>query len=295
MLSDEELLELYRDKTFPGAYSGGRNFKIFLKTEKGEDIPLTRIYRVLKTLPSYIISQRRKRRFPRRSYDVAGYGILVQADLAFMFEKDGFNSFLTVVDVFSRKIFIELLKSKKASDVQKAFENIYKEFGAPISEISTDQGKEFVALRNFFEQQDTRLTFKYGANKANFAEHAIYLIKRKLYFMLRDAVTDDWPKYISFVVESLNSRHLRSIGFTAPKEIKSELDDVKIREAQRESGIKPPNYPEWKVQDENQANYEKSFNPFQQGAYVYLDDKVTAFDKSYYSLVIFSQYLFFDH
>jgi hypothetical protein len=48
MLSDEDIIEKYRDINFAGSFSGARNFQVFLKTELNEDIPLTRIYQILK-------------------------------------------------------------------------------------------------------------------------------------------------------------------------------------------------------------------------------------------------------
>ena len=46
MLSDEDIIEKYRDINFAGAFSEARNFQVFLKTELNEDIPLTRIYQI---------------------------------------------------------------------------------------------------------------------------------------------------------------------------------------------------------------------------------------------------------
>lgn len=139
MITDSEIAEKYRDVNFYGSFSGARNFQTFLKTDLNEDVPLKRIYNVLKNLPFYIISQRPIRRFPRRKYSVAGFGSLMQADLAFMHEKDGFKYFLVVIDVFSRHTFVELLKDKTAENVRKAFEKIFSTIPTEISKLETDQ------------------------------------------------------------------------------------------------------------------------------------------------------------
>ena len=93
MLTDSEIADRYRDVGFPGAFSGARNFQMFLKTDLNEDISLKRIYNVLKSQPFYVISQKAVRRFPRRPYWVPGFGILMQSDIAFMFEKMASNTF----------------------------------------------------------------------------------------------------------------------------------------------------------------------------------------------------------
>ena len=128
MLTDEEIAEKYRDINFPGAFSGARNFQMFLKTDLNEEIGLQRIYNILKTQPYYVISQKPIRRFPRRPYWVPGFGILMQSDIAFMFEKNGFKYFLVLIDVFSRHLYVEALKDKTAATVKKAFQKIFSSF-----------------------------------------------------------------------------------------------------------------------------------------------------------------------
>ena len=140
MLSNERLKELYQDPTFYGSFSGARNFQTFLKTDFNEDINLDRIYNVLKTIPSYVISLKPIKRFPRRKYDVAGFGSLLQADLAVMFDKDGYKYFLVLCDVFSRHLFTEPLKDKTAETTKKALIKIFDQIPTPISKFETDQG-----------------------------------------------------------------------------------------------------------------------------------------------------------
>ncbi len=36
MLSDEQILNLYKDTDFPGSWSGARTFQMFLKFDKNE-------------------------------------------------------------------------------------------------------------------------------------------------------------------------------------------------------------------------------------------------------------------
>jgi hypothetical protein len=89
-----------------------------------------RLYKVLKNDSIYLLHLTPKRKFLRRKYDVRYYGELLQADIAYMFKWEEFQYFLLVIDCFSNKIFIEVLKSKSADDVATAFRKIFKEFGA---------------------------------------------------------------------------------------------------------------------------------------------------------------------
>jgi len=115
-----------------------------------------------------------------------------------------------------------------------------------------------------------------------FAENAIALIKRRLYATLRSNLSKDWVHYLKPTVENLNLRHVKSLGGFQPKNANSLLDDVKIREAQREKGIIPYKDPPLKEQLENEKKFNKDKkNQFSVDSYVYLDSRSTLFGKSF--------------
>jgi len=100
--------------------------------------------------------------------------------------------------------------------------------------------------------------------------------------LLRDQLSKNWPKYLPTVVQSLNERHIKSLGGIQPISIHSNEQDLLIRSAQEEQGITVFHEPSYQEQNQNQANYEANkSNPFQVGEYVYVDFKSTAFDKSF--------------
>ena len=74
VLSDEQILSYWRDPNFEGSYRGAKSFQIFLKTDLGEDVPLYRIYKLLKTDKIYILHSRPIRQIQRRVFDVKFYG-----------------------------------------------------------------------------------------------------------------------------------------------------------------------------------------------------------------------------
>lgn len=166
-LTDTELADLYQNETFPGSFSGARTFQQFLKTEKNENVPLSQIYKVLKSIPNYMYTLKPIKRFPRRQYDVKGYLELVQCDLGQMYEFNGMKYFLLVTDVFSSRIWCEPLPSKgflivyktyiflhfvkvitfllilDTMTVRKAFQKIFDEMGEKPTHISSDQVYKF--------------------------------------------------------------------------------------------------------------------------------------------------------
>ncbi len=50
MISDQKILELWRDPTFSGSYRGIRTFQLLLKTDLNIDISQNRLYSILKNL-----------------------------------------------------------------------------------------------------------------------------------------------------------------------------------------------------------------------------------------------------
>ena len=281
MLSDEEIIKLYRDPEFSGSFSGARSFQMFLKMDKNEDVSLKRIYSLLKQLPLYIMNQKRIRKFPRRKYIVTSFGQVCQADLAEMSSFNSFRYFLLLVDLFSRHIYVEPLRRKTMPVVRKAFERIFDEFKTPITKLETDKGSEFISQAEWFKERNIVYVKKVGIHKASAAEHCIFLVKRKLYLILQSEQTKNWPKYLKTVAKHLNETPVPKLGDVRPIDINSFLDDYKIREAQKEHFVTPVTAPTFKERRQNEKKYNSAVNVLKLGDLVYLDQKETAFTKQY--------------
>ena len=281
-ISDNDLLDLWRSPTFEGSYRGIKTFQVLLKTNLNLDISQRRLYRILKSDPIFLIHQKPHRNFERRHYDLNNYGELVQADIAYMFEFNGFRYFLLVVDCFSSKVFTLPLANKDSKSVANAFGIIFEQFGAKIYEIQTDRGKEFFGpCKVLFQQKQILYRTKLGKNKANFAEHSILIVKRKLYMLLRGILSQDWIKFLPQVTESLNNTPLQKLGWLKPNSIKSEIDSVKVKIAQKEHNINVYEEPNFHTQRENQQTYELNSKNLQLNDYVYLNFEEKIFDKSF--------------
>jgi len=170
VISDEDLLKLWRDPSFEGSYRGARTFQVLLKTNLNIDIPLTRLYRVLANDQIYLIHQRANKKIERRHYITHNYGELTQMDIAVMFkdEESGYQYFLLLVDVFSSKVFTEPLKSRETSEVLKAFKKIISKFEAVIYELQADRESSFLSkvFQDFLKTKQIVFRPKYGKNKA---------------------------------------------------------------------------------------------------------------------------------
>ena len=282
MVSDEEILKLWRDPTFPGSYRGVRTFQVLLKTDLNIDIPENRLLEILKKDSIYLIHQRPKRKFDRRSYFVHFYGQLVQIDIAYMFPdtttKDKY--FILAIDVFSFKIFVEPLKDKSSDEVLRALKLIFDNFKHSIYELQSDRGKEFrnQKIRLFLKSKNSFIKFKFGKNKASVAEYGILLVKRKLYMTLRAQLSNDWCSYIQEVVKGPNNTPLKKLGWKTPNSIHDEADSVAVQRAQKLNNISTVELPSYKKQEENQKSYKGDLKI---GDYVYVDFNEQLFDKSF--------------
>jgi hypothetical protein len=281
MWTEEKILKLWRDPSFSGSYRGIKTFQLLLKTDFNIDISESKLYKIIKKDPIFLIHQKRRRNFPRRSYDLRFYGELVQADIAYMFPFDNFLYFLVLIDCFSSKIFVEPLQTRTSYTIKTALQKIFKAFNAPIQELQTDQGKEFVGCKKFFKEEKIYFKLKYGKNKANFAEWAIMNIKKRLYKMLRGTLTQNWPELLTKVVEDYNNTPLKKLGWLTPNSIKTEYDSLKVEEAQKKAGFSPFREPNIEMRKLNNENYFKNSSNISLNSYVYLDFNESLFGKSF--------------
>ena len=281
-ISNEEILKLWRDPTFAGSYRGVRSFQTLLKTDLNINVSEKRLLDILKTDSLFLIHQTPKRNFERRKYNVNLYGELVQMDIAFMFpdSQTGKKYFLLAIDVFSFKIFTEPLTDRSSDAVAKALKKIFDEFKAPIYEIQADQGREFLgkSVRDLLKQDKIFIKFKYGRNKANFAEHGIQIVKRKLYLMLRGELSHQWESYLPKVTDGLNKTPLKRLGWLSPNAITNEVGSVAVNQARNKIGLSTNKEPSYEMKIKNQQNYTGDLKV---GDYVYLDFDEKVFDKSF--------------
>lgn len=281
MLTDEEIIKLWQDKSFGGSFSGIQNFKLFLQTDFNENISANRLYQIFKNFPDYVSQLRPIRKYPTRSYVTDSFGELMEMDLGVMHPFNNFRYFLCLVDVFSWHIWCVALRKKNGPTVGKALEELFALIKSPITKIQSDSGTEFIGNKALFAKHKILFKTKHLKNKAAMAEHAIYLVKRKLYLIMRSERSKNWVKYLPIAVDLLNQRPLKRNGNVAPGSINSMFDDFKVREARKKHNVEVPKELNFHQQNKLQENYEKSKNNFQVDDFVYLDYKEDTFAKSF--------------
>ena len=288
-VNEEQILNLWKDISFPGSFRGVKTFQALLKTDKNIDISEKQLYEILKKEPNFLIHQVKPFKPSYRSYVTHNYGELVQIDIAYMFPdpQNGAKYFLLLIDAFSLKIYGEVLEDKSGPNTTKALLQIFQRFESPIYEIQSDKGKEFVnkSTKELFTKFHILFRTKRGLHKASIVESAIKRVKRKLYIFLRSHLTQHWTKYFKDVINSLNLIPMKKLGNLRPIEIQNEAGSVLIDKSLKSNNIPIPKDPTYKIQLKSAQNYENEsrINPklLKTGDYVYKNIKEDLFSKSF--------------
>lgn len=289
---DKEILELWHDSSWIGSYRGIKTFQTFLKTDKNINISTRRLTNILKNDNLYLMHLKPKRNIPRRHYFLNNYGELLQADLGYMFDFEGYKYFLLVIDCYSLKIFVKSVQNKNSETILKAFKDILNLFKTTVYKIEVDQGTEFTLVSKYCKSNNIVFKFKYGQNKANFAEWGILMIKRRLYKILRGSLSQDWPQEIQKVTEDHNNTPQKKLGFLKPNDINNSFDSAKVYKIKQLRGIPHLLEPTYQQQRKNEDEYNHKKNALKVNDFVYIDFKQSLFGKSFDVQVYYIALLF---
>jgi len=211
----------YLDIRNPGSFSSLKNFLIHNPKYSNA----SHVRRELEDLETYtkfkkIASDRKRRKvlvtFPKE---------IVSFDLADLSKHSRFNKgykWLAVfVDVFSRYVYLEKLKTKSASELATVFDNFFKT--NKFKRLWTD-GEAAVYSKTVLPILKSHGVVPYFTSsklKALFSESAIKRIKMKMYRYFYFNKTQKWIDMVNNIAESINNTKLESLGFS-PAEVTEE-------------------------------------------------------------------------
>jgi len=195
------------------AYSGARNFK---PKEK----------RWLKSQFAYTLNKKVIRKFKRNQYYSKGINDFMQADLADMSKLSksnrGFKFLLFCIDVFSKYLHVEPIKSKKPQDVLNAF----KKMKIMPNLLMTDKGTEFRndKLMSYFK------SIKYYTSqnpdiKCGVVERVIRTIKKRLYRYMTHKATEKYIDVLPDIVHGYNNSKHTTIKMK-PSEVNEDNENI---------------------------------------------------------------------
>ena len=167
-----------------------------------------------------------RKNFPRRKTKVYAQNEIWGADLMDLQKyhkyNDNYKYVLLCVDVLSKYIWTQPLKSKSALEVSSAFERIFAEQKPQL--LWTDRGKEFFnkKMHDLLQKHDIRIYHTYSSIKSSFAERAIRTIKSRIVRNFTTENTDNWTEYLADIVKNYNHTKHSVTGF-APAHVNAKI------------------------------------------------------------------------
>ena len=211
---------LYYDPNEPASYSGVAPLARAVKASK------RKVRDWLQTQDTYTLHRPARKRFPRNPYMVFGPFELWQADLNDMRglskHNDGINYLLTVIDVFSKRLYVRALKRKEGAEVAKAFDGIFTEATRTPRCLQTDKGTEFTGAKTkqLFKQKGIiYVTTQNPDVKAAVVERVNRTLKTRMWRYLTYKNTYRYVDVLDKLVNAYNNNVHRSLGGIRPVDV----------------------------------------------------------------------------
>nr|CAD2179396.1 unnamed protein product [Meloidogyne enterolobii] len=275
--------KIYNDPANPAGFAGVNQLLIEAK-KKDKRIRKKDVIEYLEGNRTYTIHRPRRVRFKRSRTMPAGYLTDVQCDLA-DFQKlsrqnNGYNYALVSIDVLSKRVFAEPVRTKKSKDMVPAFENIFQRMEMLPHRIFSDKGTEFTSkeMMEFFKQKDIeKFTPNASTVKASLAERCIRNIKQRLYRYMSEKHTLKWTEALHKIVNAINHSKSRALGGLRPVDI-SFKNARKIRKKiYGKIGVNPNNK-KTRFQKDDYVRMSRNKNIFSKGYLPNYSDEILQVD-----------------
>ena len=153
-----------------------------------------------------------------------------------------YRYWLVCIDVYSRYIWVELLKKKTAKNVENKFENILKKAKISPMKIQCDEGTEFQNIRkNLSKKYNFSVFHTHNREiKASHVERVIGTLKTMVRRVLTVTQQFDYYTYFPIIIERYNnSPHSSLAGFTPHEVYNKTKKEKKIKQIMLRKMITP--------------------------------------------------------
>lgn len=220
----EFLYNIYFNVKQPGAFAGPNKLHTIL-TQNGYVVKIDEIKKWLQKHDAYTLFKPIKYRFKRNRIVTTGLDYMWDADLAevgnIAEHNDGYRYLLVAIDVFSRYLWIEPVKTKQQNEIKSAFERIFAKTNRRPQRLRTDKGKEFInkTVRTYLTRLQIKAFTTKNETKANYAERVIRTVKTLLYRYFHQNQTYRYVEVLQDLVYNYNNRPHSSLGTKSPAQI----------------------------------------------------------------------------
>lgn len=242
---EEYLVQRYYNVRNPESFSGSNKLWKLIKKDKVVTRPQMEKWLREQDLYTSYFPKRIKPKVPQTIAPKPDYSW--QADTAYMttFEEanDDFAYFVLVIDVFSRYVWTEPLKTLKGTEMKSALEKLFEQ--DKCERLYTDAGTEFVnrTVKSFLNANNVKHYISRSERKASMAERAIKGFKKVLFQYMEHNDTKQWKDVLPDVTHRYNNSVHRIIQMTPSQARTAEIYDVWTNQYQtksRKKRIKKP-------------------------------------------------------
>lgn len=227
------LESLYFDPKSPASFTSPEKLYQIIKTQGKYTISRRKIKQWLKGQDVYTLHKDVKRTFARRQIITSGIDVQFAVDLADVSNiskfNDGVNNLLMVIDVFSKYLFIQPLKSKRAKDVLEAFDLVLQEGRVPQI-VYTDKGGEFNnrLFKTYLQKRSIKYFTTQNENiKVSPVERVIRTFRNKMHKLFQSTRSYKYLEYLQDLTKSYNATPHRSLPrHMSPSEVNKENEAI---------------------------------------------------------------------
>lgn len=184
---------------------------------------------------------------------------------------EGYKYLLCLLEVFTRKLYIKILKEKTCKIVTNAFIEIQKKINNFPRKIVCDMGGEFKCslFTSYCKDNNIKLIFTTNDTKASHVERAQRTFQAILYRILEENQTKKYLNHLDEVLSVYNNRENRITGFSPNNAMKKE-NFSSLRENLEKyysSRLKMRKKPKYKIGDnvrvvEKKKSFSKGYHPY---------------------------------
>lgn len=245
MISKEEkyLSSIYYNPKHPGSFSGPTKILQVVRKEGKFSIGLSQIKKWLAGQETYTFYRGMRTKFKRNKVIVRGIDDQWDIDLMDMVSlaeaNDGVKYVLLCIDILSRHITLQPLKTKQGNVVVTALKKIFSQGRKPMS-IRSDKGGEFANkwVKDFLKKEQVAYYITHNETKANYAERGIKTIKGKIFKSFLEQMNHRYVDKLQDFAYGYNHTIHGGLYGMSPSEINTPLIVAELLAKQREPKVK---------------------------------------------------------
>ena len=125
----------------------------------------------------------------------------------------GVHFLLSIIDIFSKYVWIVPLKDKKGASIVDAFRSILKQSNRKPNKIWVDKGSEFYnsSFKKWLQENDIVMYSTHNEEKSVVAERFIRTLKNKIYKYMTSISKNVYIDKLDDIVNEYNNTYHRTI------------------------------------------------------------------------------------